>query len=71
MRKVDFMNTLKQQEQILLKDLCNKYNLPSDLIKLLVKNAEINMYENVSSSEKRTEYINLVSYHSKERNSIK
>ncbi|WP_425313250.1 DNA modification system-associated small protein [Paenibacillus mangrovi] len=59
------MNTLRQQERQLLKSLCDKYNLPSDLINILVKTAEKHMYENVSSSEKRTDYINLVTYHSK------
>lgn len=61
------MNTLRQQERQLLKDLCDQYNLTTDLINILVKTAEKNMHENISLAEKRTDYINLVSYHSKER----
>lgn len=61
------MNTLKQQEQLLLKSLCDKYNLPTNLITILVKTAEKNMHENLTNAEKRTDYIGLVNYHSKRK----
>ena len=59
------METLQQQEKKLLNDLCDQYNLTPDLINLLVRTAEKNMHENISLAEKRTDYIDLVGYHTK------
>ncbi|MGN7169363.1 DnaD domain protein [Paenibacillus cellulositrophicus] len=61
------METLKQQEAKLLNDLCDQYNLTKDLINLLVRTAEKNMHENRSLAEKRTDYIDMISYHSKRK----
>lgn len=60
------MKPLREQEFETLRNLCNKYNVQPELIKKLISSAEENHYANKSVAERRTDYLNLIQFHSKQ-----
>ncbi|UJF32659.1 DNA modification system-associated small protein [Paenibacillus hexagrammi] len=58
-------SSLKEQEQLLLKNLCLQHGISTELISKLLASAEENNYSNKSMNERRTDYINLINFYNK------
>lgn len=57
--------SLKEQESLLLRKLCSQNGISTELVQKLLASAEENNYTNKSNTERRTDYINLISFYSK------
>lgn len=65
------MLTLKEKENILLKNACNEFDIPVKLLKDLLKSAKIYSYENKSSSVRKKDYLGLINFYIKEESGDK
>lgn len=63
--KGDQMRRLKDQELALMTKICRKYDLPMNLFKSLNKSAVDFTYNNAGQSQRKKEYMDLISYHCK------
>lgn len=59
------MKDIKKREIELLARVCKQNDLPIPLASDLIKTAKKFAYETVSSSQRVTEYLDIVTYHSK------
>lgn len=59
------MKTLKEKENILLTKLSSQYDVSLELIQKLLRAAEENNYSNKSINERRTDYLNLINFYSR------
>lgn len=56
------MSKLNGTELFILKKICNKHEVPSTLLRELLKEASTNAYENKTIKEKASEYRKLIHY---------
>lgn len=59
------MKEIKNKKELLLSKTCKEYNLSFDMVKSLLKTAEINTYTNKSSSIRKKELLELIEFHIK------